>query len=73
MRYEFTLRIKDPKIQRLLSVEYKDLQKERFTVQKTDKDFIIKAADAKALKGIMFSIISALETYEKMEALVKDE
>ena len=69
MKYSVTIEITDQRIQKLLAVEYRDLKKKRFTTSMKDGNIIIKAADGKALKAIMFSVVHTIETFEKMEEI----
>ncbi len=70
MSYHVSIKIDDPKLQRLLETEYKNLKLKRFKVSMQDDCLHIIAEDAKALKAITFSVVNAAETYEKTKEIV---
>lgn len=72
MSFTATIAISDKNLQKLLAIEYTCLKKPRFIVEMKDDAVHIRASDIKALKGIMFSIIHAIETFEKVKKITEN-
>ena len=68
MNYAVTIEIEDPKLLKLLKVEYEKVEKDRFQVE-VGRNIRVRAKDATALKAILNSIVNLFAVFEKMERI----
>jgi tRNA threonylcarbamoyladenosine modification (KEOPS) complex Pcc1 subunit len=68
MNYTATIDVTNPKLLELLVVEYKKVEKERFTIT-VDKNIKINAKDTTALKAALNSVANSMIIFEKMEKI----
>ncbi|MBD3259354.1 hypothetical protein GF371_01860 [Candidatus Woesearchaeota archaeon] len=68
MSYRCVIQIEDAKKKDVLRSEFKDLKTERFQI-KTDKEVIVTAKDAVALRAALNSVCKALYIFDKSKEI----